>query len=750
MLTYLRREWQSFGETVTIKNTFNAQEDDSQSTRKDDDRPVKTKDRYCYKAELNRSKYYHDVQGFSLGQSDLHIDPTQFIMYSGTISNGISYVNQAPSCGTVLSLKFTPGNSSLIENLHIEPYKVEVLKIEHVGNVSRATLLSDIVSLSIAQKKLLLYGFTKLGVQGLTGDVVSVETKRIPTPTQTNLLTIEDSMQCFAWDMNCANARSTNQDSRLIIYEQEDGFWKIVTETLSIKLKPYFKAYGTMGGAFKNWLVDSGFEKYQYDYVYMRDGMTVNAHTITYVNPSGKAGLQQDWRPATDYNGQITVLQPGDGFSVWYYEDKWQINQAIYAKNFQSDTQAQGCLENFGPLKFKMNYIPAFAEIRNKPGKVNYAYLNGGFAQVDASGYTGMAIILNFVCTGEKFYASDNNTRVDDKITPFISYIGDYYTLSGGDFYRQGCCAGFAAGYDDVSPEHDITVSYTVMKPSDPDFVTGGENYGESITSDLEVSIRNLQDQINSIIAEMNIQQVTSAVFTAITNLGELPGLFSNITKVFSKTKEALSKLKSRKKTSPMPIAATSIIDKTTVDVPNLTIVNKMPEEYELGIIYNSMRTKKLIEQKRHDFSTFTIATEVKLPYISKATNFSDQFMTSINSRGITIGKSDIIQYDPMHNIFSAMNRKNAHIINYKIDPDLAHEVLSQMSTNSTRSLFSLNVRKQLHVNNSFDTPTYGQLVERILDDGQLLDILGKLNPNSVEELFGEFLHRIQHQLREY
>nr|7RSW_A Chain A, Outer capsid protein VP4 [Human rotavirus B]7RSW_B Chain B, Outer capsid protein VP4 [Human rotavirus B] len=159
----------------------------------------------------------------SLGQSDLHIDPTQFIMYSGTISNGISYVNQAPSCGTVLSLKFTPGNSSLIENLHIEPYKVEVLKIEHVGDVSRATLLSDIVSLSTAQKKLLLYGFTQPGVQGLTGDVVSVETKRIPTPTQTNLLTIEDSIQCFTWDMNCANARSTNQDSRLIIYEQEDG-----------------------------------------------------------------------------------------------------------------------------------------------------------------------------------------------------------------------------------------------------------------------------------------------------------------------------------------------------------------------------------------------------------------------------------------------------------------------------------------------------------------------------------------------
>lgn len=295
-----------------------------------------------------------------------------------------------------------------------------------------------------------------------------------------------------------------------------------------------------------------------------------------------------------------------------------------------------------------------------------------------------------------------------------------------------------------------MTISYTVMKPSDPDFVTGGENYGESITSDLEVSIRSLQDQINSILAEMNIQQVTSAVFTAITNLGELPGLFSNITKVFSKAKDALSKLKKRKVSPPSPIAATSIIDRVTVDVPNVTIVNRMPEEYELGIIYNSMRTKKLIDERRHDFSTFAIATETKLPYIVKASSLSQKHIETVRSKGISIGESDVIQFDPMRNMLSTMRRKNAEIIDYKIDPELAHEVLSQMSTTATRSLFSLNVRKQIHLNNSFASPTYGQLVDRILDDGELLDILGKLNQSTVGELFQEFFERIQSMLREY
>lgn len=62
---------------------------------------------------------------------------------------------------------------------------------------------------------------------------------------------------------------------------------------------------------------------------------------------------------------------------------------------------------------------------------------------------------------------------MDQALNPYISYIGDDYRLSGGTLYRQGCCAGFAAGYDDVIQEHDMTISYTVMKPSDPDFVTG-------------------------------------------------------------------------------------------------------------------------------------------------------------------------------------------------------------------------------------------------------------------------------------
>lgn len=747
MISYLRREWQSFGETVTLANTFNSEQTPNKT---DNEKPVKAGDRYCYVGERNRTKYYGEARGFSLGQPNMRVDTTEFITYTGEVQNGITYVNQAPSCATILYIEFTASQDASMDNEPLTSFSVEAVKCEYQNGVSEMTVYTDATSLDPPRQKILLYGFTLGGVRGLTGGSVSVVIRAVPEVTRANMIIASTADECFTWNDSCVQSRKMGNDARLIIYEQEDGFWKIITETIWIKLKPYFRAYGTMGGAFKNWLVDSGFEKYQHDYTYEREGVTINAHTITYANPTGKAGYRQDWRPATDYNGEITVLQPGDTFTVWYYEDVWQINQAIYAKNFQSDSQAAGQLQNVGNLKFKMNYIPAFASIKNKPGKVDYMYLNGGFAQVDTVGYTGMAIILNFICTGKKFYTSDNNTHVDAAISPYISYIGDDYRLSGGTLYRQGCCSGFAAGYDDVVPEHDMTISYTVMKPSDPDFVTGGESYGESITSDLEVSIRNLQDQINSILAEMNIQQVTSAVFTAITNLGELPGLFSNITKVFSKAKDALSKLKKRKGSPPSPIAATSIVDRVTADVPNVTIVNKMPEEYELGIIYNSIRAKKLLAERKHDFGAFAIATETKLPYIVKASSLPRNHIEVVKSKGISISGSDIVQFDPMRSVLSTMKRKNAEIINYKIDPELAHEVLSQMSTTATRSLFSLNVRKQIHLNNSFTSPTYGQLVDRILDDGELLDILGKLNQNTVGELFQEFFERIQSMLREY
>uniref|UniRef100_P15155 Outer capsid protein VP4 n=1 Tax=Rotavirus B (isolate RVB/Rat/United States/IDIR/1984/G1P[X]) TaxID=28877 RepID=VP4_ROTGI len=747
MLAYLRREWQSYGETVIAEGTFNSTSSDSSQSEK----PIKTDGRYCYQAEIGRNAYSMDARGFMLGESDRHVDTTQFLPYTGYITDGIKYCNIEPPCGTLLRMHFDVSGDVSVDMHRVASIYVEVDSVTYDGSQYTIRGYRDRnLTATETQKKLIFYGFRKLGMIGMTGNGrVMLTSTIIQKISYKHQFTFQMHSESYVWGPCSGRIKTRVQgnDSRIIIYEQEDGFWKILKETLWIKLKPYFKPYGTMGGAFKNWLIDSGFEKHEYTYSYERDGQVVNATTVTYVKPTGKAGINQSWRPATDYNGQFTVLQPEDEFSVWYFEDKWQISQAIYAKNFQSDSQVEGELTNNGALIFKMNYIPSLAGITNKGGKVKYRYISGGFAQIDTSRHTGLAIILNFKCYGKKFYADNNNYPVDNALNPYICYIGDSYTLSGGTHYRQGACAGFAAGYDDEITEHDMTISYTVMKPSDPDFVTGGDNYGQTVTSDIERSIRDLQDQINSILAEMNIQQVTSAVFTAITNLGELPSLFSNITKVFNRAKDNIKKLRSRSNSDISPIGATKIIDKTTLETPQLSVINRMPEEYELGIIYNSMRTRKLIDERKHDFDTFAVATEMELPYISKVNTLTKEFKDYLKKPGLLSNDDVAVQIDPMNNRLSVLRRKYADIIEYKIDPELAHEVLSNMSNSATRSLFSLNVRKQIAMNNSFSEPTFSQIIDRMFDDGQLIDVLNNLNRETATELFDEFLTRIKSML---
>ncbi|ASV45170.1 outer capsid spike protein VP4 [Rotavirus B] len=757
MISYLRREWQSYGETV--RETF--EDEDAVAARSGSDTtserdiPTKADGRYCYKAEVNKSSYTTEVRGFALGEADERISAEQFQVYSGEVTNGYTFINGDPPCQTVIRIYLNVTGEITIDGQSVQGIFFEATSCIRTDNGYNLHAYRDRSLVPTeAQWKLITRAFSKNGCTGLEGSGQLSASVSIKNEKEWSYdISGETELNMYSWSDLCQQSRAimsnADQSSRIIIYEQEDGFWKILTETLWIKLKPYFKPYGTMGGAFKNWLVDSGFEKYEYSYTYARDGKVVNATTVTYPKPTGKAGINQSWRPATDYNGQYVCMQPGDIFSVWYFEDRWQINQAIYAKNFQSDSRAEGELENTGSLIFRMNYIPSLAGIRNKAGKVKYRYINGGFAQVDAGSYTGMAIILNFECYGRKFYADSNNYPVDNALNPYICYIGDDYTV-GGTHYRNGACSGYAAGYDDTILEHDMTISYTVMKPSDPDFVTGGESYGQSVTSELEVSIRNLQDQINSILAELNIQQVTSAVFSAVTSVGDLPNLFSNVTKIFSKTKDALAKLKGRKVAKTEPVKATMIIDKSNIDVPNVSIVNKMPEEYELGVIYNSMRQARLQREGKHDFPTFALATEMKLPYIQNTNTLTPKFKKYLSDRGLMCDDTAAIQFDPMDLTFSTLRKRNADILKYKIDPEIAHEVLSEMSTTATRSLFSLNVRKQISTNNEFGSPTYEQIINRILDDREILDIMGKLNRQTVGNLFQEFLDRTKDMLSNY
>nr|WLD25312.1 VP4 [Rotavirus B] len=751
MISYLRREWQSYGDTAKIAGDWN---DDSTNDQKSvteknkRETPVKVEGKYCYSSPQTKERYEQELRGFSLGITDEHIDPITLQLYSGEITNGYTFINTNPSCQTIIRIKVTSDNKTSIGGELLTSFECFVTAIKKQSNQYILSYYSNLLEPS--QKKLLTRCFSTAGCYGLVGGPVFAEVSIVDKYTGSGYTT-STTAELYTWDDVCtvipdAKLRIGEKQtagSKIIIYEQEDGFWKVLTETLSITLKAHFKPYYTMGGTFKNWLVDSGFEKKELQYTYDRNGEEIHATTLTYPKPTGKAGVNQPWRPATDYNGQVVCLQPEDIFTVWYFEDKWQINNAIYAKNFQSDTMASGVLENKGDFKPRMNYIPSLAKIGNKPGKVDYRYLNGGFAQVDTSNYTGMALIFNFICTGTKFYANDNNQPVNSALNPYICFVGRNI-YHDGYHYLKGCCTGFASGYDDVEISHDITISYTVMKPSDPEFVTGGDQYGQSITAPIEMSIRDLQDQINSIRAELNIQQVTSAVFTAITSLGDLPGLFSNITKLFSKFKGMLSKIKS-KKIKTKPVKGTMVVDRHSVDVPNVTIINRMPEEVELGIVYNSLR-----KSDKHDFPTFALSTEIDLPYIQTTSSLTPKFKQYLQKRGLLSADDAVIQFDSMNSTFSTLRKKNADILNYKIDPEIAHEVLSNMSNSATRSLFSLNVRKQISLKNEFNTPTYNQLIDRILDDGALLDVLGKLDRNSISDLFQEFLDRMRDMLSFY
>nr|AHZ32880.1 outer capsid spike protein VP4 [Rotavirus G] len=778
MLRYLENEWRSYGGDLHSESGVgavkaaskikNRKRDIDNKAEIDKEKPIFDGNRYCYNKSQKIKEYEQELKPFTLGQSETRVSSEQFYVYSGRVLENTKYFAVDPPCGTKIRLHFDEKGDVSISGESFEPIYIEVAGVSKRddGQYEVTVYRDRNLPISNAQGNVICRGMSHGGIFGIQGTgQLQLSSSIIPEITygyQMKVVTTTNDM--FVWGECIQTKESTRNlisserkekqnkispESRVIINEQVDGFWKVITETISIELQGYFKPYATMGGAFKNWLVDSGFEKYEHKYSYERDGQVVNAITVTYPNPTGEAGMDKSWRPQTDYNGPYKVLQPGDQFSIWYTEDKWQIANAIYAKNFQSDSMAEGKLENNGDLIFRMNYISGLDKIANKKGWVKYRYVNGGFAQVDTSTYTGMAIILNFQCTGEKFRTIGNNVRLNNRESE-VAYVGDIYTDTSRLFYRENCCAGYAAGYNDDIIKHRMTISYTALKPSDPEFVTGGDAYEESITTPLYNKIRDLQDQINSIRAEINIGQVTSAVFEAITNLGNLPNLFANVVPVFTELKTALNVLRGKKGRKHNAINATTMIDKNNKHFPEVTIKNKMPEEVELGIVYNSIRGKKYIERNQHEFAKFALSTEIELPYISRAETLTKATRQKLIDKGILTDDVRVVQIDPMDTTISVLRGKHADLAKYKLDRELVDEVLSEMSSNSTRSIFSLNVRKQIFEKNEFSLPTYGDLVDRILDDGQLLDIFGRLNRSTAEQLLDEMLDRINDMLTRF
>ncbi|AFL91895.1 VP4 [Rotavirus G chicken/03V0567/DEU/2003] len=769
MLSYLRKEYATFGGTSDTSKS-----DQSEATSrsinekeiKEREKPVKSGDYFCYRQQQNRTIWNSDAFGFVLGENIEPKEDSGNIIYRSTLQGDLKFIYNEV-CDPKLKIKiYMESGGQLSVTIDGIQKQIDTMDVDVIFNDDGTITATqdDVKDINEDQKFIIIklldinsHSYTSNAILEMTY-IQNVRTTR-PLKITTDHLQITKCSQdngpppIVLRGLNHEETFDVKfngiENSRTIISEEMDGYWKITQETVAIKLKFGIEAKGVMGGAFKNWLVDSYFVKKQLDYTYTRDGATVSAKTVTYVSPTGKGGIAQPSRPATDYNGQFTVLQPGDIIEVWYAEDQWQINNAIYAKNFQSDTMASGWI---GPvdsskLIYRMNYIPSLAKITNYSGKVQYKYESGGFAQMDAVGYTGLAVIFRFRCVGDKWY-NESWQSWYDRDNSRIAYIGERYTDSTGWIYRPGATYGFGAGYPLQEYTHDITLSYTVLKPSDPEFVTGGDNYQESITSDLYEKVRDLQDQINTIKAELNVSGVTSGIFEALTNIGNLPQMFSNFVEVFSKVKVAILGMR-KKNVKPKPIEAIQIVSKVDVQKPLIqSIAKQMPEEIELGIIYNSIRNKRLRERQIHEIDKFAIATEMELPMIQRTETLKPKFKKYLRERGMLPENAHAIEFDAANNKFSVLLKEKADILSYKIDKELAHEVLSEMSTSASRSIFSLNVRKQINLDNNFSSPTYADLVNKILDDGELLDVLGRIDKHRLENYVEEFVTRIEDMLQ--
>nr|QIS87932.1 MAG: VP4 [Shackleton virus] len=290
-----------------------------------------------------------------------------------------------------------------------------------------------------------------------------------------------------------------------------------------------------------------------------------------------------------------------------------------------------------------------------------------------------------------------------------------------------------------------MTVSYTALKPSDPDFVTGGNNYQESITTDLYGQIRNLQDQINTIIAEMNISSVTSSIFELITNAASLPSLFSGFTKIFVQKKKAIIDIfkKDKATTSIEPIRAEKFIDNFKEKISGAeTIKNQMPKESQMAMIYGSFE-----KVKTSQVNNFTIASEYKpnvVMYSKDLTKESKKLLDNYSD----VHVAELVEIDPYEQKISFMQKHKAMLTSYKIDKELADKVLSDMAGKYDTSIFSLNMRKQIMLDNNFSTKTYVDVVDKILDDAELLDVMGKISREKLEEMAEDFYRRIVMMLK--
>nr|AQX34662.1 VP4 [Rotavirus I] len=524
-----------------------------------------------------------------------------------------------------------------------------------------------------------------------------------------------------------------------VISQKVEGFWKIVSEVFTIQIRTRISCYGAMGGPFRNWLTINGFKQEELTYDYERNGKTITATTLTTLYPTGKTGIVKPSAAATDFNGHAMAMVPGDILEIRYTENAWSLANSIYAKDFSSDSQHEFCIpdnpsNNMPGFQFYMNYVSGLNHINNSSGKSCFAYSSGGFSQVDLKSYTGIAIVIRFKVKDLPTHNPMQIPNDERKIWQYYSNIGHYGTnkeFEGSGHIRKmnGSQPGFQACYEPIEHQFDMRVAYTALAPSDPAFTTGGGEFKSSVNDDLFNMTLGLQQQINDLSAELNVQQVTSGLFEALSNIYQLPSVVSGFMSTFKKIRGFITSLPARRN--------------AMLRTRNRTLINRkynLANATSTNVPYKSLTDDQMLTMMNYVVSQDTALQPVVAATILESTPlFHLPVTTQISSRiakfnGIKPSVGDVLEINIPAKQISIMNSKT-NIITLPFDPEVVDDILSKMSVGHSRSLFSLQMRK--HILSGRDIRL---TLDDIMNDYQLIDITKHLTTEKQKQFFAQFI----------
>ncbi|AKA63276.1 VP4 [Rotavirus I] len=529
--------------------------------------------------------------------------------------------------------------------------------------------------------------------------------------------------------------------SHQILQQKVEGFWKIVSEVFNIKLKITIDSRGIMGGPFGDWLVDNSFVTVENKYTYQRDDETINAITITTCYPSAQTGTEKPWAWASDFKGHAVALIPGDIVEVRYTEDKWTLANSLYAKDFDTDSQASFTVPSTreeakndpSDIKFYMNYIPAFAYIKNSTGMSHFKFHSGGFTQIDAKGYTGLAMVFRFKA---QEFDKWNSNIINPEYGHMFSNIGDH-GLNTQYNPAPGAQPGFQACYAARNYDIDMRVAYTALTPSDPEFTNGSTNFVSTVTLDIEKTIDSLQQHINKLQAEVNIGQVTTGIFELLTNLYNLPQTLQGFMSTFRDIRSAIKRFSNKRKEMLKGRNREAINSKYSLEnLLSTTDTASLNDDQLLSLMSKTSN----IAMKADNVNVLqpvvaaTILESTPLLQTTVTSRVRNKFV-KMQSRVIPEEGSLLeIDFNRQRLTFAS----HSGISTIPIDYETIDEILGSMSHGFTRSLFSLQMRKNVFNGSGIGKHT----LDDIINDKKLLDVTGHLTPDLQRQFFIDFINQ--------